>query len=581
LNRRTGYLVRDLLTQYRDTLTDYRSLLPYAVLGIIGGVASALVILAFDQCIRLLAASWGVGGGEDFEALPRWLHFTLPVVGAGLLGLAFSLLRPESREVGIVHVLSRMHSHYGALPLRNMLVQFVGGAFALASGQSGGREGPGVHLGGAVNSLLGQRLGLPNNSLRILIACGTAGGIAVAFNTPLAGVIFAMEVVVAEYTVIGFIPVMLAAVSASAISHYLQSGAALFSIRPVALTSLWEVPYIVLLGICCGIAVAVFIRIIRLTGAIAHWPVLLRFLLAGVLTGTLALLVPQVLGMGYDTLENVLLGQVAPLALAVIALGKLLATGVSCGLGMPVGLIGPSLLIGGCIGGLLGGIGLTVMPELASEPVLYVVIGMAAAMGAILNAPLAAILAVVELTQTVSIAMPAMLAIIAANLTNTEVFRQRSAHQTVLRQLHRSTPDDPLNHLLHSTHVSSCMEISVARMPVMADAQALESLRQATPGWCLLERGLEPLYLVRGAALRDWLAENPAADGERDLTEASVRRWTIASVPVQATLRQALDTMRAQTAEAVCVYGRNIGGKRALLGVVTRDTIEQFTLSRL
>ena len=129
-----------------------------------------------------------------------------------------------------MHVLSRMHSHYSVLPLKNTLVQFFGGVFSLATGQSGGREGPGIHLGGALNSLLGQRLGLPNNSLRMLIACGTAGGIAAAFQTPLAGVIFAMEVIIAEYTVVGFIPVILAAVSASAVSRAFALSGGLLSL---------------------------------------------------------------------------------------------------------------------------------------------------------------------------------------------------------------------------------------------------------------------------------------------------------------------------------------------------------------
>jgi len=187
--------------------------LAYSILGVAGGAASGLIVLAFERAIIGLARLWDVGDSattgapaEGFESLPALTVFLLPALGATLLGLAYSILKPEDRETGIVHVISRMHSHYSVLPLRNAIVQFFGGMFALASGQSGGREGPGIHLGGAVNSLLGQWLGLPHNSLRVLVACGCAGGIAAAFNTPLAGVIFAMEVIIAEYTVVGFIP---------------------------------------------------------------------------------------------------------------------------------------------------------------------------------------------------------------------------------------------------------------------------------------------------------------------------------------------------------------------------------------
>ena len=109
--------MRTLLDRYRHSLTNYDSALAYALLGIVGGVASGLLVLAFELAIGQLGGLWGIAGGDDFESLPRWLQFGLPVAGAIILGLAFSLLQPEDRETGIVHVLSRMHSHYGALPL--------------------------------------------------------------------------------------------------------------------------------------------------------------------------------------------------------------------------------------------------------------------------------------------------------------------------------------------------------------------------------------------------------------------------------------------------------------------------------
>jgi len=168
---------------YRRALTSYDSALAYAVLGLIGGVASGLLVLAFEAGIHLLTALWGGSAGADFEHLPDLQRFALPAVSGLVLGLAFHLLAPEHRETGIVHVISRLHSHYGALPFRNAATQFIAATVALGCGHSGGREGPGVHLGAAVTSLIGQYLRLPNNSLRILISCGTAGGIAAAFHT--------------------------------------------------------------------------------------------------------------------------------------------------------------------------------------------------------------------------------------------------------------------------------------------------------------------------------------------------------------------------------------------------------------
>jgi len=575
--------VRESFRNYRRYLANHNAALPYAVLGVTAGALSGLVVIAFDQAIRQVARLCGVGaGGEGFENLPHWQAFALPAASALVLGIVYAFLKPEDRETGIIHVISRMHSHYGALPLRNALLQFIAGAFALGTGQSGGREGPGVHLGGAINSLLGQRLGLPNNSLRTLIACGTAGGIAAAFHTPLAGVVFAMEVIVAEYTVAGFVPVILASVSASAVSRTLSGGEALLSIPTVSLNSLWELPFILMIGLVCGIAIAAFIRILGVSSRLSNWPVVIRFTMAGLLTGAIALAVPETLGLGYDSLGLILDNQLLVGTLLLLAACKILATAVSCGVGMPLGLIGPSLLIGACIGSALGGVAQLYQPELASDLPLYIAIGMAAAMAAMLNAPLAAILAVIELTQTVSIAMPALLAIVAASLTNTGIFRQRSAHQTVLRQLRRVVPDDPLNQLLHRTDVTATMDVRVVRVPIILDRDDLEPLLEFTPAWCLVEREGEDLYLVQGSELLTWLRSALEDHESADLAEATIRRWSIASVPLQASLRQAMDTIRANTAEAVCVYEPSRAtGKRILHGVVTREGIEKFTLERL
>jgi len=237
-------------------------------------------------------------------------------------------------------------------------------------------------------------------------------------------------------------------------------------------------------------------------------------------------------------------------------------------------------LIGACIGGAFGIVALPQDDLLFSDQALYIVIGMGAAMAAVLNAPLAAMLAVTELKQTISLSMAAMLAIVTATLTNSSIFGQRSAHQTVLRQLQRVVPEDPLNQLLHRTSVSSTMDPRVIRVPVELSQKGFESLLETTPTWCLLARDGDDLYLVRGEELMPWLRETMWNGASIDLTEAPIRRWTATAVPLQATLRQAMDAMRAQTAEAVFVYERSHNtGKRLLHGVLTRESIEKFTLA--
>ena len=557
-----------------------RALLPYSVLGLTIGLLSAIAVLSFEGFIAAMANLWlPAPGPENFEALPSWQRFALPLASALVLALLYSVLPYENREAGIVHVLSRMESHYGLLPMRNALLQFFAGALALAGGQSGGREGPGVHLGAAVGSGLSQWLGLPNSSQRIVIACGTAGGIAAAFNTPLAGVVFAMEVIVAEYTVVGFTPVIVAAISATALSHALGGGFTQFDMPDVGLGSLWDLPLILLLGLIAGTLAAAFTRILkhtlrRSTGFSVSW----RFLAAGLLTGSCAVAVPEVMGIGYDSLNAALLGELAPTLLLTLLFAKLVTSACSVGLGMPIGVIGPSLLIGGCAGSLLGIAAETVMPGMAFQPSLYGVIGMGAVMAAMLNAPLAALLAVVELTGSASASFPTMLAVITANLTVNAGWRSHAVHQTVLQHLQRIIPEDPISQMLHRSNVISAMDRSLSIMTSQLSGEA--ALHEDLPNWCLIKRDAQYLSLMRGADVFAFTQSLPA-DETVDLLEQDLRRWTLTSLSPRASLREALDAMRRDNTEAVIIVDKRQQGDTGVLGVLTRDIIDQFFLLRL
>ena len=204
--------------------------------------------------------------------------------------------------------MERLSRHQGHLPAGNALVQFFGGAAALLSGQSGGREGPAIHLGAATASLLGCTRHLPKNSMRTLVACGTAAALASAFNTPVAGVIFAMEVVMMEYSFGNFLPVIIASVTAAFSAHLFLGPEPPLNAPPPEMRSLAEVPFVCLAGLAIGCLAAGFNRLLAGFAALSAWPFLARAGLAGALTGIAALATPGVRGMGYDTLNSAMAG---------------------------------------------------------------------------------------------------------------------------------------------------------------------------------------------------------------------------------------------------------------------------------
>ena len=403
-----------------------------AALGLLAGLLTGMLVLLFRVFVQLpLELMLPLHKSENFEGLSVLARVALTSGGAVALGVVLQRLRPRDRAVGVVHVLERLHRHQGHLPLRNAAVQFFAGGAALITGQSGGREGPAIHLGAAVSSLLGQYFALPNNSIRLLVGCGTAAAVAGSFNTPLAGVAFAMEVVMMEYSTSSFIPIMLASISSTLLAQAAFGDHTAFDVPDgIRMHSLAEVPFIGLEGLVIAPCAAAFAGITRLAGSLPVPALWQRIGLAGCITAVAACFAPQVMGIGYDTVERALDNNLTLGLVLTVTVAKLFVSGMTVGLRLPVGVIGPTIVIGAGIGSIFGKLGNLVPPAVATDPSLYVMLGMAAMMGAVLQAPLAALLAVVELTRNPNITLPAMLAIVIATLTARAAFKPAKIHPT-------------------------------------------------------------------------------------------------------------------------------------------------------
>lgn len=342
------------------------------------------------------------------------------------------------------------------MPLSNALVQFITGVIALASGQSGGREGPAIHLGAAGSSLIGHYMKLPNNSIRVIVGCGAAAAISASFNTPIAGVIFSMEVIIMEYTIAGFIPVILASVVAAVMNQLVFGSATAFDVPSVSMASLLDLPILVVEGAFIGVIAAVFVKMLLTTTRYAPEKIWMRLLIAGALTGSTALVAPQILGIGYDTVNMAMVGDLGLTLLLLVFVLKIIVSSTILALGMPVGIIGPTLFIGAMAGGIFavaaGNLGTNL-----SDDALYVTLGMGAMMGAVLQAPLAALMAVLELTNNPNIILPAMLVIIIANITASQLYSVRSVFMMQMEAMGLEFRQNPLSMALNRASVASIM----------------------------------------------------------------------------------------------------------------------------
>lgn len=409
-----------------------------ALLGAITGLAAGAFVTLFRLCIELTQGGLLPDGKVgNFEALPGWQRFLLPIAGAAVLGLIFNRLPAHLRSVGVTHVIEFLRYRKQRLPFRNAIVQFFAGIAALLTGQSVDREGPGVHLGSATIGLLGRRTLLTTDDHYLLAAAGGAAAIAAAYNTPLAGVIFVIEVFRVRYSINNIVPIIVAAVTGTVISRLLYGHYTAFALPDLAISSMAELPLVIVMGLIIGLIAAAFIKSINVTARMTlHLPPLPLFLIAGTVTGILAQWSPEIMGLSYDALNRIFNDQIGLQALLLLLLAKFIATAIAIGARIPGGLIGPSLILGGAVGGLAEILAHDWYPFFKGSIGIYAMIGMVAMMGAILRAPLAALIALIELTGNLNIILPGMMAVVTAEITVRSLVADQSAFTTLLKVKH-------------------------------------------------------------------------------------------------------------------------------------------------
>lgn len=413
-------------------------LLRISLLGAITGLMAGMLVTLFRFSIEWIQIYFLPDGQVgNYEALPGWLQFLLPVCGALVLALIFERLPSGQQTVGIVHLLDYLRFRKQRLPFSNALVQFFGGLLVIVSGNSVDREGPGVHLGAATSSVLGWKIKLTDDDSYLLAAAGGAGAIAAAFNTPLAGVIFVIEVLRVRYAINNIVPVIVASVAGAIIGRIVYGQSPAFDVPALSIGSLAELPVMLVMGVFIGVLAAVFIFAVQYTARqTISWRPLYGFVLAGVITGVLAQWSPEIMGLSYDALSRIFDNDLGLETLLLLLFAKLAATAVSIGVRLPGGLIGPSLVMGGALGGFIELLIYNWYPYYAGSAGFYAMIGMVAMMGAVLRAPLAALVALIELTGNLNIILPGMIAVVSGEIATRALIGDVSAFTAMLKVQH-------------------------------------------------------------------------------------------------------------------------------------------------
>jgi CIC family chloride channel protein len=429
-----------MLKRYLAKMLDHlapREGLVLLVMAVVIGVATGLAAVFFIRLIAFIQLFFYGGGEKILPALGRLWIIIVPVIGGLLVGPIISKFAVEAKGHGVPEVMQALILRGGRIRPRVALVKVIASAICIGTGGSAGREGPIVQVGSALGSSVGQWLHLSDERIKNLVACGAAAGIAATFNAPIAGVVFAIEVLLSELQVAVFGNVVVSAVAASIVSQIFLGSRPAFEIPGYVMHSPWEILLYVVLGLLAALVGILFIRMLYYTEdvferlPIPEWlKPATGALLLGILAfcypyvGTISYIsvdemtlglpivenYPHIFGSGFIFLEEVLQGRAPFFLLFLLIFLKPLATSFTLGSGNSGGVFAPSLFTGAMLGGSFGYLAMHFFPDLKIEIGAYALVGMAAVFSAAARAPLTSMLIVFEMSNDYRLILPLMTA---------------------------------------------------------------------------------------------------------------------------------------------------------------------------
>lgn len=377
---------------------------------------------------RMMAGDW------------PWLMaatIAVPAVGGLLVGLLTRYLMPDRRPQGPPDVIEAAQRGHGHVPLKGGLATAAAALLSLGSGASVGQYGPLVHLGATLGSAFGRFSRAARGTLSSIgVGCGVAAAIATAFNAPIAGILFAHEVILRHYSLRAFAPITVASTMGYVVATVVLEREPLFRVEGIARVGPWEYLSFILVGIAGAFVAIVYMRSILGTQKLAARtpvPAVLQPAMAGAALGIMALWLPDILGMGREVLRfSIIPGAFAADELALLLVAKIAATALCLGFGFVGGVFSPSLLIGALFGALAGLLLMPVVPGAADSLGVYAICGMAAVTSPVIGAPISTILIVFELTRNYDLTTAVMVSVVFANLVSYRLYG-RSMFDKVLQ----------------------------------------------------------------------------------------------------------------------------------------------------
>ncbi|MDH3455679.1 MAG: chloride channel protein [Gemmatimonadota bacterium] len=395
------------------------------VIGLLGGLC-AVGFREFIQIVNRIAWHQGPYTLEYLSGLPFWWKLLAPAAGGLVVGIIIHTFAREAKGHGVPEVMEAVALRGGRIRPRVVIAKLLASGISIGSGGSVGREGPIVQIGSALGSTIGQWLKIDQRRLRTLVGCGAAAGIAGTFNAPMAGALFAVEIILGDFGVSQFSPIVISSVAATVVSRGFLGDFPAFEVPAYELVHASELFAYAGLGILAAFVALAFIRTlyafedgferIRLAPP-------LRTMMGGALIGVIGIWIPHIFGVGYEAINEALNGTLVWQFMALLVVVKMIAVSITIGSGGSGGVFAPSLFIGAMLGGAVGTVVHSIWPVGVAGAGAYALVGMGAVVAAGTHAPITAILIIFELTGDYKIILPLMISCIIATLLATRLQR--------------------------------------------------------------------------------------------------------------------------------------------------------------
>jgi len=474
--------VRDIL---RRILRNDHLLLLF--LALVVGIASAYgAILFVELYLSIQWLGFGTNSSQMIDhaaMLPAWQRVAVPAGGGLVIGLMVRYFMPGRRPHGVPDVIESVALRAGSLGTKAGIGAAVISAASIGAGASVGREGPVVHLGATLASQVGEKLRLSRSQTVTLLGCGVAAAVSASFNTPIAGVFFALEVVIGHYALSAFAPIVIASVVGTMISRAHFGDFPAFVMPEHAGVSALEFPAFALLGILSAVTAIVFLKGVTFTqktAARVPVPPWSRPMFAGILVGLIALAFPQVLGVGYGTTDAAIRQGFTFEFLILLLVAKTAATALSLGGGFGGGVFSPSLFLGAMLGAAFGILATDTFPQYSTGPSAYTLVGMGAVAGSVLGAPISTILIIFELSADYGLTIAVMVGVVVASVITQQV-HGRSFFLGALEARGVNLRAGQDSGLLEQIQVRDLMSDEYAAAPVAAGMAEVRELLMSAP----------------------------------------------------------------------------------------------------